>query len=41
MRAVIQRVKHCSVTIEGKVKSSIGKGMLVLLGVEKKTGMKT
>ena len=33
MRAVIQRVKHCSVTIDGKVKSSIGKGMLVLLGV--------
>lgn len=33
MRAVIQRVKHCSVTIGGKVKSSIGKGMLVLLGV--------
>lgn len=33
MRAVVQRVKHCSVTIGGKVKSSIGKGMLVLLGV--------
>ncbi|MBP5692645.1 MAG: D-tyrosyl-tRNA(Tyr) deacylase [Bacteroidales bacterium] len=33
MRAVIQRVKHCSVTIDGKVKSSIGKGMLVLLGI--------
>ena len=33
MRAVIQRVKHCSVTIDGNVKSSIGKGMLVLLGV--------
>ena len=33
MRAVIQRVKHCSVTIDGKVKGSIGKGMLVLLGV--------
>jgi len=33
MRAVIQKVKHCSVTIEGKVKSSIGKGLLVLLGV--------
>lgn len=33
MRAVIQRVRHCSVTIEGQVKSSIGKGMLVLLGV--------
>lgn len=33
MRALIQRVKHCSVTIDGKVKSSIGKGMLVLLGI--------
>ncbi len=33
MRAVIQRVRHCSVTIDGQVKSSIGKGMLVLLGV--------
>ena len=38
MRAVIQRVKHCSVTIEGKVKSSIGKGMLVLLGVGEEDG---
>jgi len=33
MRAVIQRVKHASVTIEGSVKSSIGQGFLVLLGV--------
>lgn len=33
MRALIQRVKHCSVTIDSKVKSSIGKGMLVLLGI--------
>lgn len=34
MRAVIQRISHASVTIEGQVKSSIGKGFLVLLGVE-------
>ncbi len=34
MRAVIQRVSHASVTIEGKVKSSIGQGYLVLLGCE-------
>lgn len=34
MRAVIQRVSHASVTINGNVKSSIGKGYLVLLGVE-------
>ena len=34
MRAVIQRVTHASVTIEGAVKSSIGNGYLVLLGCE-------
>ena len=33
MRAVIQRVSSASVTIGGQVKSSIGKGLLVLLGV--------
>ncbi len=33
MRTVIQRVSQASVTIDGKVKSSIGKGMLVLLGI--------
>ena len=33
MRAVIQRVQHASVTIEGKVKSAIGHGFLILLGV--------
>lgn len=33
MRAVIQRVSHASVTIEGIVKSSIGAGFLVLLGI--------
>lgn len=33
MRIVIQRVKHASVTIEGKVKSAIGKGYLILVGV--------
>ena len=34
MRTVIQRVQHASVTINGTVKSSIGKGYLLLLGVE-------
>jgi D-aminoacyl-tRNA deacylase len=34
MKAVIQRVTQASVTIEGKVKSSIGLGLLVLLGIE-------
>ena len=32
MRAVIQRVAHASVTINGQVKSSIQQGYLVLLG---------
>ncbi len=34
MRAVIQRVGHASVTINGTKKSEIGKGFLVLLGIE-------
>ena len=34
MRAVIQRVTSASVTIEGREKSSIGLGLLILLGVE-------
>lgn len=33
MRIVIQRVQRASVTIDGKVKSAIGKGYLILLGV--------
>ena len=34
MRAVIQRVKSCSVDIAGQTVGSIGAGMLILLGVE-------
>lgn len=34
MRAVLQRVSHASVTIDGTVRSSIGEGLLVLLGCE-------
>jgi D-tyrosyl-tRNA(Tyr) deacylase len=34
MRAVIQRVTRASVTIEGKIHSRIGPGLLVLLGIE-------
>jgi len=34
MRTVTQRVQHASVTIEGKIKSEIGKGLLVLVGIE-------
>ena len=33
MKAVIQRVSHASVTIEGEVKSSIEQGYLILLGI--------
>lgn len=33
MRIVIQRVSHASVTIEGRVKSEIQKGYLILLGI--------
>lgn len=33
MRIVIQRVGHASVTIEGRVKSEIQKGYLILLGI--------
>lgn len=35
MKALIQRVKRASVTIDGKLYSEIGTGLLVLLGVEK------
>src|SRR5713226_5844676 len=34
MRAVIQRVSDARVVIEGKVKGRIGRGMVVLLGVQ-------
>lgn len=34
MRTVIQRVGHASVTINGACKSKIGKGLMILLGIE-------
>ncbi len=34
MRAVIQRVKQASVTIDGKIKSSVKEGLLVFFGIE-------
>jgi D-tyrosyl-tRNA(Tyr) deacylase len=34
MRAVIQRVSAASVEIEGRVKGAIGRGLLVLVGIE-------
>ena len=33
MRAVLTRVKHASVTIDGKVHGRIGEGFLILLGI--------
>lgn len=33
MRVVIQRVSRASVSVAGKVKSSIGKGFMILLGI--------
>jgi len=35
MRAVVQRVSRCRVTVEGNVVGEIGPGLLVLLGVSK------
>ena len=34
MRVVIQRVNNASVTIDGKIKSEIDQGFLILLGIE-------
>ncbi|MBS7787274.1 D-tyrosyl-tRNA(Tyr) deacylase [Flavobacterium sp. CYK-55] len=34
MKIVIQRVAHASVVIDGKTKSEIGQGLLILLGIE-------
>lgn len=34
MRTVIQRVSRASVTIDGRVESAIGTGLLILLGIE-------
>jgi D-aminoacyl-tRNA deacylase len=34
MKTVIQRVTKASVTIEGNIKSAIGNGLLVLIGIE-------
>ena len=34
MRAVLQRVTRASVTVDGEVLGKIGKGFMILLGVE-------
>ena len=38
MRVVIQRTGHASVTINGTCKSAIGKGLLILVGIEETDG---
>ena len=38
MRIVIQRTGHASVTINGTCKSAIGKGLLILVGIEETDG---
>ena len=38
MRIVIQRVSHASVTIDSQVKSAIGPGLLLLVGIEEADG---
>jgi len=38
MIAVIQKVARSSVSIQGELKSSIGKGLLILLGIENADG---
>lgn len=40
MIALIQRVQHAAIEIDGKGHASIGKGMLVLLGVAENDGEK-
>jgi D-aminoacyl-tRNA deacylase len=35
MRAIVQRVSRCRVTVEGKIVNEIGAGLLVLVGVGK------
>lgn len=38
MRVVIQRTAYASVTIDGICKSAIGKGMMILIGIEETDG---
>jgi len=38
MRALVQRVSRASVTVEGRLVSEIGPGLLVLLGISREDG---
>jgi len=38
MRAIVQRVSNASVTVDNKLVSKIGKGILVLVGIEDQDG---
>ena len=38
MRVVVQRAGHASVTINGTCKSAIGKGFMILVGIEEADG---
>lgn len=38
MRVVIQRTAHASITINGTCKSAIGKGLMILVGIEESDG---
>lgn len=38
MRVVIQRATHASVTIDGHCKSAIGRGLMILIGIEETDG---
>lgn len=40
MRAVVQRVTESKVVVDGEIVGEIGQGLLVLLGVGKKDGLK-
>ncbi len=35
MRALLQRVAHANVTVDGRIVSSIGRGLLVFVGIHK------
>lgn len=41
MKIVIQRVKHASVTIENVIKGSIGRGLLLFIGIGKEDTRET